>query len=44
MRHFRRPHESWEKVPGQLVTEADIAVDRFLKAELCGARPGLGCR
>ena len=31
MHHFRQPHESWEKGPGQLVTEADLEVDRFLK-------------
>ena len=36
MRLFRQPHESWEKGPGQIVTEADIAVDRFLHAALCG--------
>lgn len=36
MRWFRRPHEKWEKAPGQLVTEADLAVDRFLRAELIG--------
>jgi len=35
MRHFRQPHESWEKGPGQLVTEADLEVDRFLKQALC---------
>ena len=35
MRHFRRPHESWEKGPGQLVTEADLAVDHFLRQALC---------
>ena len=35
MRHFRRPHESWEKGPGQLVTEADLAIDRFLRLALC---------
>jgi myo-inositol-1(or 4)-monophosphatase len=39
MRHFRRPHERWEKGPGQVVTEADIAIDRFLKDRLLGARP-----
>lgn len=37
MRWFRQPHEKWEKGPGQLVTEADLAVDRFLHAELIGA-------
>ena len=31
---FRRQHESWHKGPGQIVTEADIAIDRFLHAEL----------
>jgi myo-inositol-1(or 4)-monophosphatase len=36
MRWFRQPHESWEKGPGQLVTEADLAVDHFLKDALCG--------
>ncbi len=36
MRWFRQPHESWEKEPGQLVTEADLAVDRFLRQALCG--------
>ena len=36
MRWFRRPHEKWEKGPGQVVTEADLAVDRFLRAELVG--------
>jgi myo-inositol-1(or 4)-monophosphatase len=34
MRFFRQKHERWEKGPGQVVTEADIAVDRFLHAEL----------
>jgi myo-inositol-1(or 4)-monophosphatase len=34
MRFFRQKHERWEKGPGQIVTEADIAVDRFLHAEL----------
>lgn len=37
MRWFRRPHEKWEKGPGQVVTEADLAVDRFLRAELVGS-------
>jgi myo-inositol-1(or 4)-monophosphatase len=34
MRHFRRAHTAWEKAPGDLVTEADIAIDRFLRARL----------
>ncbi|MFO1047237.1 MAG: 3'(2'),5'-bisphosphate nucleotidase CysQ [Geminicoccaceae bacterium] len=37
MRWFRQPHEKWEKGPGQLVTEADLAVDRFLRGALVGA-------
>lgn len=36
MRWFRQPHEKWEKGPGQLVTEADLAVDRFLRGALAG--------
>ncbi|MFP4125810.1 MAG: inositol monophosphatase family protein [Alphaproteobacteria bacterium] len=34
MRHFRRAHAAWEKAPGDLVTEADLAIDRFLRARL----------
>ncbi len=34
MRFFRQKHERWEKGPGQIVTEADVAIDRFLHAEL----------
>lgn len=34
MRHFRRAHAAWEKAPGDLVTEADVAIDRFLRARL----------
>jgi myo-inositol-1(or 4)-monophosphatase len=34
MRHFRKAHAAWEKAPGDLVTEADIAIDRFLRARL----------
>lgn len=39
MRFFRQKHERWEKGPGQVVTEADVAIDRFLHAELLGAYP-----
>jgi myo-inositol-1(or 4)-monophosphatase len=42
MRHFRTAHGRWEKGPGQVVTEADIAIDRFLKERLLAARPGDG--
>lgn len=34
MRYFRQSPKSWEKEPGQIVTEADIAIDTLLKAEL----------
>ncbi len=34
--------KSWEKSKGNPVTETDLAVDRFLKDRLCGARPGYG--
>ena len=40
MRYFRRPHDSWQKGPGELVTEADLAVDRFFRSELCRAGDG----
>ncbi len=34
--------KSWTKGEGSPVTEADIAVDDFLRARLTGARPGYG--
>lgn len=34
MAHFQCPHARWEKAPGSIVTEADIAIDRFLKERL----------
>lgn len=34
MDHFGRQGRSWEKSPGQLVTETDLAVDRHLHAAL----------
>jgi myo-inositol-1(or 4)-monophosphatase len=33
---------TWEKSKGNPVTETDLAVDRFLKERLCGARPDYG--
>lgn len=39
MRHFGREHARWEKSPGQIVTDADLAVDHLLKQRLLGARP-----
>ncbi|MDW8124393.1 MAG: inositol monophosphatase [Geminicoccaceae bacterium] len=34
MRFFGKRPERWEKGPGQIVTEADVAIDRFLHAAL----------
>src|SRR4051794_9905043 len=42
MRYFRTTHRTWEKGPGQVVTEADVAIDRFLKERLLAERPGYG--
>ncbi|WP_051329432.1 3'(2'),5'-bisphosphate nucleotidase CysQ [Geminicoccus roseus] len=38
MHHFRRAEGGWEKSPGQIVTEADLAIDRLLQERL--RRPG----
>jgi myo-inositol-1(or 4)-monophosphatase len=38
MRNFRAAVGSWEKGPGQIVTEADVAIDRLLHERL--RRPG----
>jgi myo-inositol-1(or 4)-monophosphatase len=42
LRWFRRPHGRWEKGPGQVVTDADLAIDRLLKASLGRIDPGAG--
>ncbi|MGM0586303.1 MAG: inositol monophosphatase family protein, partial [Pseudomonadota bacterium] len=43
LRHFRSGPESWEKSGGLgPVSEADLEVDRMLRAELLAARPGYG--
>ncbi len=42
MRYFRTDVARWEKKPGDPVSEADLAVDDFLKRRLCQARPGYG--
>lgn len=42
MRYFRGPVVQWEKRPGDPVSEADHAVNDFLKARLGGARPDYG--
>lgn len=34
LRSFRRPCERWEKGPGQIVTDADLAIDRILRERL----------
>jgi myo-inositol-1(or 4)-monophosphatase len=39
LEHFQAGAPSWQKAPGQLVTEADLAVDRLLYDALIGARP-----
>lgn len=39
---FRRPLKTWTKENASPVTEADIAVDKFLYACLLAARPGYG--
>ncbi|MFD0982071.1 inositol monophosphatase family protein [Tropicimonas aquimaris] len=42
-RHFHTDHAVWEKDAGQgPVTEADLEVDRMLRARLTGARPDYG--
>jgi myo-inositol-1(or 4)-monophosphatase len=42
LRYFRRRPASWTKGPGQIVTEADLAIDELLHQRLIGARPGDG--
>jgi myo-inositol-1(or 4)-monophosphatase len=42
MRFFRRSPAQWAKHGGSLVTEADIAVDRFLFETLVAERPDYG--
>jgi myo-inositol-1(or 4)-monophosphatase len=39
LEHFQAGPESWQKAPGQLVTAADLEVDRLLHDILIGARP-----
>lgn len=42
LRYFHDGVESWDKAPGDPVSEADHAVDDFLRAMLTEARPGYG--
>lgn len=39
---FERPHKAWSKKDGSPVTEADLAVNRYLAEHLRGARPAYG--
>ena len=39
LEHFRAGPDHWYKGPGQVVTEADLAIDRLLHDILIGARP-----
>ena len=40
--YFGGTYRSWDKGKGQPVSEADLAVDRFLRDTLIAARPGYG--
>ncbi len=42
MGYFHGTHRRWEKGPGQIVTEADIAVDRQLREVLTAMLPDAG--
>ena len=42
LKYFGGDYKSWNKSGGSPVTEADLAVDNFLKATLLAARPGYG--
>ena len=41
-KRFHAGEKGWEKRPGEPVSEADLAVDAYLKAALIDARPGYG--
>lgn len=41
-KYFRGEYKSWDKGPGNPVTEADIAIDRSLREVLLAARPNYG--
>ncbi len=42
MTHFNTSLKSWDKLPGDPVSEADLAIDRLLHERLMGARPSYG--
>lgn len=39
---FGGDYKRWDKSKGNPVTEADLAVDKYLRETLCAARPGYG--
>jgi myo-inositol-1(or 4)-monophosphatase len=41
-RYFQKDPKQWQKGPGQIVTEADLEIDRQLHDHLIGANPGDG--
>jgi myo-inositol-1(or 4)-monophosphatase len=40
--YFGGEYKKWDKGKGQLVTDADLAVDKYLRETLSAARPGYG--
>jgi len=42
LKYFHGSFKRWNKEGGSPVTEADLAIDAFLKSELTGARPDYG--
>ena len=42
LEHFHAGVKSWDKLPGDPVSEADVAVNNLLRARLMDARPGYG--
>lgn len=41
-RYYGQPYRRWSKSRGEPVTEADLAIDNFLRGRLEAARPGYG--
>jgi myo-inositol-1(or 4)-monophosphatase len=41
-RYFGGTYKRWDKAKGEPVTEADLAIDRFLREKLTAARPAYG--
>ena len=40
--YFGGEYRRWDKAKGEPVTEADLAIDRFLRERLTDARPAYG--